>query len=86
MYASVNDTIQHQARIDLPETVNSSGAKLVYLYLFIEDTATIDELCAALNMKKLTLYSLLETLTATNLVDREGERYLCRQAADGGNP
>jgi hypothetical protein len=29
-------------------------------------------------MKKVTLYSLLQTLTATDLVDREETTYVCR--------
>lgn len=85
----MTSTTQHQrqpqARIDLPGTVDSSGAKLVYLYLSIQNDATIDELQAALDMKKLSLYSLLETLTAADLVDRAGEQYVCQQAVHGGN-
>jgi DNA-binding IclR family transcriptional regulator len=70
----------------LPDTIISSGTKLVYLYLHVEENATIDELHAALGMKKLTLYSLLQTLTATDHVDCQGATYVCRQQiSDGGN-
>jgi DNA-binding IclR family transcriptional regulator len=59
----------------LPDTIDTSGSKLVYLYLKIENEATINELHAALGMKKITLYSLLQTLKATDLVDQEGAIY-----------
>lgn len=79
---------QHQlhADFDLPETLDTADAKLVYLYLRIENEATIDELHAALGMKKITLYPLLQTLTATDHVDRTGTQYVCQQrTAAGGN-
>lgn len=66
---------QLDGRIELPDTLNSGGAKLLYLYLQFEEEATIDELQTALDMKKVTLYSLLQTLTASGLVDRSGTTY-----------
>lgn len=78
---------QPQVEIELPDAFDTSGAKLVYLYLHVENEATIDELEAALGMRKVTLYSLLQTLTATDLVDRSGTSYVCRdQPPDGGDP
>lgn len=65
----------------LPETLDTSGSKLVYLYLQIKNEATINELHTALGMKKITLYSLLQTLTATELVDQEGAMYVCQEQA-----
>lgn len=72
---------QHQPdpTLDLPDRFETAGTKLIYLYLRIETEAMIDELHTALGMKKLTLYSLLPTLTATDLVDREGARYVYQQ-------
>jgi MarR family transcriptional regulator, organic hydroperoxide resistance regulator len=84
----VTSTQQHQPQpaIELPSTFETSGAKLVYLYLDLTGEATIDELQAALGMRKVTLYSLLQTLTATDLVDREGTEYVCqKQTPDGEN-
>jgi hypothetical protein len=76
----------HQYTHQLPETLNTSGAKLVHLYLQIETEATINELHRALGMKKITLYSLLQTLTATELVDQDGAFYACQQQTpDGGD-
>lgn len=68
-----------QYQYQLPETLNTAGSKLVYLYLKIENEATINELHMALGMKKITLYSLLQTLTATELVDQEGAMYVCKE-------
>lgn len=68
-----------QYQYQLPETLNTAGSKLVYLYLKIETEATINELHMALGMKKITLYSLLQTLTATELVDQEGAMYVCNE-------
>lgn len=76
----------HQYPHQLPETLDTAGAKLVHLYLQIENEATINELHNALGMKKITLYSLLQTLTATELVDQDGAFYVCQQQTpDGGN-
>lgn len=62
----------------LPAELGSSGAKLVYLYLDVENEATIDELQASLGMRKVTLYPLLRTLTRTGLVEKVESRYVCR--------
>lgn len=77
---------QHQpdATIELPDRFETAGTKLIYLYLRIEDEATIDELHAALGMQKLTLYALLKTLTSTDLVDREGAQYVYQEQTPVG--
>lgn len=86
---AVNKTQQQQqphADLALPERLDTADAKLVYLYLHIENEATIDELQAALEMKKITLYPLLQTLTATDHVEQAGAQYVCQQqTAAGGN-
>jgi hypothetical protein len=88
-YVTVSNTQQQyqpQANIGLPETLDTADAKLVYLYLHTNKNATIDELQADLGMKKITLYPLLRTLTATDHVERAGTLYVCQQqTADGGN-
>lgn len=63
----------------IPDELETSGSKLVYLYLMVENEATINELHTALGMKKITLYSLLQTLKSTELVDQEGAMYVCRE-------
>ena len=70
---------------DCLAVLDTAAAKLVYLYLHRNKEATIDELQAALGMKKITLYPLLRTLTATAHVDRTGDQYVCQhQTTDGG--
>lgn len=81
---SHQQTQQFRATAELPTRLDSAGAKLVYLYLFIENEVTIDELQAALGMKKVTLYPLLRTLTATNLVKRTGTTYDCQEQSSDG--
>ncbi|MDL5362233.1 TrmB family transcriptional regulator [Halalkalicoccus sp. NIPERK01] len=72
----------HQrARVEIPDALDSAGVKLVYLSLRIEGEATIDELQAALGLKRITLYPLLKTLTTTDLVERSGVTYRCREPA-----
>ena len=74
----MSNTQQHlpETTLDLPERVDTTDAKLVSLYLAIEEKATIDELQAVLGMKKISLYPLLQTLTATDHVDRVGNTYV----------
>ena len=77
---------QPQVDFELPDTVDTAGSKLLYLYLSVENEATIDELQAALGMKKITLYSLLRTLRSANLVERVEANYVCDdQLTDRGN-
>ena len=59
----------------LPSTIRSPAAKLVYLYLDSAGPTTISELSAALEMRKLSLYSVLDALASKGLVDNDGETY-----------
>ena len=59
----------------MPSELDSSASKLVYLYLKTAGECTVSELQASLDMKKISLYPLLKTLSKQNLVDRDGERY-----------
>lgn len=76
---------QPHASIELPDTLNSAGAKLLYFYLQIEEDATVDELQTALGLKKVTIYSLLQTLTATGLVEQSGTTYSCQEQITTGD-
>jgi hypothetical protein len=60
---------------DLPTALESTGSKLVYLYLDLTGDATIDELESTLGMRKLALYPVLDTLSAAGLVERDGEAF-----------
>lgn len=50
----------------------------MYFYLQIGGPETIDKLQATLGLERETLYTLLETLIAKDLVIRSGEKYTCR--------
>lgn len=77
---------EYTQRVDteLPTQLNSSGAKLVYLYLTSVEGATIEELQAALDLHKLTLYSLLQTLANHGLVEQTGSTYVCHAHSTEG--
>lgn len=62
-------------RTEIPTEIDSTGSKLVYLYLQTAGGATIEELQASLNMKQLALFPVLNTLASEDLVTREGESY-----------
>lgn len=81
----MTDTQQQQLEPTgtVPETLDSSGVKLVYLYLRMEERATVDELQRDLDMRKGTLYSLLRTLTERGLVERTGTTYVCQHRTGG---
>lgn len=59
----------------LPERLDSHVAKLLYLYLYAVGPATPEELSAALQMRKLTVYPVLRQLTSMDLVSRQGQTY-----------
>lgn len=65
-------------RAALPDDIHSPRAKLVYLYLQTSHGATVAELQDALNLKKITLYSLLQTLTERDLVQADADTYAIR--------
>jgi sugar-specific transcriptional regulator TrmB len=60
----------------LPTGVESPRGKLVYLSLTSRESATVEELHAALDVPRITLYSVLKTLQSRGLVDRDGDRYV----------
>lgn len=63
---------------DVPATIDSPRAKLVYLYLRTSEGATVEEMQHDLNMPKISLLSLLQALAAQDLVDSDGRRYACQ--------
>lgn len=66
---------QQTAATTMPRELHSAQAKLVYLYLSTHEEATLSELGANLDMTKLTLYSILRTLTARELVTHTDGHY-----------
>jgi hypothetical protein len=62
----------------IPSDLESPRAKLVYLFLSTHGEATLSELESCLDMKKISLYSILSTLCERGLIDQDAERYrLC---------
>ncbi|WP_251331175.1 TrmB family transcriptional regulator [Haloplanus pelagicus] len=62
--------------IDVPDTIRSAESKLVYVFLAATDGATVDELHDALDLRKITLFPVLETLIEHDAIDHEGARYV----------
>jgi len=60
--------------------IESDRRKLVYLYLAVQDGATLDELKADLELPCLTLLCVLSDLRDEGLVAKEGGRWVARDA------
>lgn len=68
---------QRSATTAIPPEIESTGSKLVYLYLHTVERATVEELQRSLRMKQLALFPYLETLVDDGLVERDGRQYVC---------
>jgi|AntDeeMetagen285_2_1112576.scaffolds.fasta_scaffold10875_2 DNA-binding IclR family transcriptional regulator len=66
-----------ETRISLPNELDSADAKLVYLYLTATDEAAVSELHRTLDIPKLTLFTVLDTLTSRGLVQQAEDGYCC---------
>lgn len=62
--------------VTVPDAVSSPRGKLVYLYLATHGAVTESELCEGLDMKRLSLYSVLGTLRDADIVARDDDRYV----------
>jgi len=61
----------------LPETIDSAEAKLVYHSLDAAGPGDAEELARRLNLKKMALFSVLNSLERNDLVERDGTQYCC---------
>ncbi len=61
----------------IPAELDSSEAKLVYLYLDAADEATVDELREDLEIKRLALLSVLDLLESEGFVECDERTYRC---------
>ncbi|SFK71564.1 hypothetical protein SAMN04487950_0735 [Halogranum rubrum] len=59
----------------VPETLDSTGSKLVYLYLDSIGGGDISVLRESLDMKTISIYPILQTLSKKGLVERDGDHY-----------
>ncbi len=66
---------QRSRSIEIPDGLSSSRGKLIYLYLKINGSATIDELKADLGIQLLTLYGVLKRLRQSNHVRKTENRW-----------
>ncbi|THE64667.1 MarR family transcriptional regulator [Salinadaptatus halalkaliphilus] len=67
----------HPTQIDqLPADVTSPQGKLVYLYLEATGGATVGDLNQTLAMNKLSVLSVLESLSSENHIEQTGTEYV----------
>jgi DNA-binding MarR family transcriptional regulator len=59
----------------LPGELDSPCAKLVYLYLSTRGEASVERLRDELGLEKITLFSILDTLSSRGLVRKESGAY-----------
>jgi DNA-binding MarR family transcriptional regulator len=63
-------------RVTVPPAIASPRGKLVYLYLATHGGVTVDDLQDGLDMTKLSLFSILQSLQKKGLIERERDRYV----------
>jgi predicted transcriptional regulator len=64
------------ARLDVPDSLEASESKLVYLFLRTTGGATVEDLHETLDIRKISLYPVLDTLADRDLITREGDAYV----------
>lgn len=62
----------------LPTEIKSPQGKLVYLTLDATDGTTVDELGQILAMKKITILSVLNSLSTEGLIEKQDTEYVLR--------
>lgn len=68
-------------RLDVPDELNASDSKLVYLFVAASDGATVDDLADSLDLKKISLFPVLDILSERGLVDRIDGEYVPTSAS-----
>ncbi len=75
-------TSEHQSattgELAVPDELTSPQAKLVYLSVLVTDEAKATDLQQMLDLPKLTLFAVLESLAAQDCIQRTGDHYVCR--------
>jgi DNA-binding MarR family transcriptional regulator len=67
-------------RFDLPDELSAADSKLVYLFVAVSDGATVDDLQASLDIKKISLFPVLDTLSERGLIERVDDEYVAPAA------
>ena len=63
-------------QFDVPDDLTAAESKLVYVAVAVSDGATVDDLQSSLNLNKITLFPVLDTLAERGLIDRVGSEYV----------
>ena len=71
---SVNGQVRKD--LELPQSVSSPQAKLVYFYLDRLGPAPADEVAETLDLQKLAVYGVLRTLSRRELVEERENGYV----------
>lgn len=69
-------SLEDQRLTPIPNEIESSQGKLVYLSLLLTDGATVTELQETLSLKKITVLSVLDSLDSRGLVQRTDGSYV----------
>ena len=62
----------------VPDELASPQAKLVYLTVLVTDEANATDLQQLLDLPKLTVFAVLESLVARGFIQRTGDCYVCQ--------
>ena len=65
---------------DVPDDLTATDSKLVYLFVAVSDGVTVDDLQSTLDMRKIGLFPVLDTLTERGLIDRVDGEYVSSAA------
>jgi len=68
-------------RFDLPNDLTAADSKLVYLFVTVSDGATVDDLQSSLDIKKISLFPVLDTLSERGLIERIDDEYVAATAS-----
>jgi hypothetical protein len=71
---STQQALKSKSVETIPSELDSPRAKLVYLYLSVTGETSIDDLQTALDMQKITLFGILDTLTSEGFAEKNGDR------------
>ena len=62
-------------QLNIPDEINSSTAKLVYMYLKSVTSATVDEMSSALKIKQITILPILSCLQSNKFIMKSNNEY-----------
>jgi DNA-binding MarR family transcriptional regulator len=68
-------------RFDLPDDLTAADSKLVYLFVSVSDGATVEDLQSSLDIKKISLFPVLDTLSERGLIERVDDEYVAATAS-----